>query len=123
MTLQNHFDAWSGFGMKLGTYNFQVMAVESWSGGGSAQISLSKGAASGGSGGSGSAPSSSTAPTATAKPTSAAPTSAAPTSAPTGGSGVAPKYGQCGGQGWTGPTTCAAGSTCKASNQWYSQCL
>ncbi|CAG7851071.1 Probable endo-beta-1,4-glucanase D Short=Endoglucanase D; AltName: Full=Carboxymethylcellulase D; AltName: Full=Cellulase D; Flags: Precursor [Serendipita indica DSM 11827] len=31
-------------------------------------------------------------------------------------------YGQCGGQGWTGPTTCASG-TCKASNQWYSQCL
>lgn len=31
-------------------------------------------------------------------------------------------YGQCGGQGWTGPTTCASG-TCKVSNQWYSQCL
>ncbi|KAK3395754.1 glycosyl hydrolase family 61-domain-containing protein [Sordaria brevicollis] len=38
-----------------------------------------------------------------------------------GGSG-APLYGQCGGQGWTGPTTCASG-TCKASNQYYSQCL
>ncbi|KAF9563852.1 cellobiohydrolase I [Agrocybe pediades] len=33
------------------------------------------------------------------------------------------KWGQCGGQGWTGPTVCAAGSTCTASNQWYSQCL
>ncbi|CAG7852213.1 SubName: Full=Uncharacterized protein {ECO:0000313/EMBL:CCA67645.1} [Serendipita indica DSM 11827] len=31
-------------------------------------------------------------------------------------------YGQCGGQGWTGPTTCAQG-TCKYSNAWYSQCL
>ncbi|CCA67656.1 related to cel1 protein precursor [Serendipita indica DSM 11827] len=31
-------------------------------------------------------------------------------------------YGQCGGQGWTGPTTCASG-TCKVSNQFYSQCL
>jgi hypothetical protein len=58
----------------------------------------------------------------------------------TGGStGGSPLYGQCGrtfhpffeshnadksigGQGWTGPTTCAAG-TCKYSNQWYSQCL
>lgn len=48
-----------------------------------------------------------------------------PTQPPTngGGSGTgAPLYGQCGGQGWTGPTTCASG-TCKASNQYYSQCL
>ncbi|KAG8855536.1 hypothetical protein FRB91_002058 [Serendipita sp. 411] len=31
-------------------------------------------------------------------------------------------YGQCGGTGWTGPTTCASG-TCKKSNDYYSQCL
>ncbi|KAJ3054538.1 hypothetical protein HK097_001567 [Rhizophlyctis rosea] len=31
-------------------------------------------------------------------------------------------YGQCGGQGWTGPTTCRQG-TCRVSNQYYSQCL
>jgi cellulase len=31
-------------------------------------------------------------------------------------------YGQCGGQGWTGPTTCAQG-TCSAINNWYSQCV
>ncbi|PVF92426.1 hypothetical protein CPB86DRAFT_819649 [Serendipita vermifera] len=31
-------------------------------------------------------------------------------------------YGQCGGQGYTGPTTCASG-TCKYSSQYYSQCL
>ncbi|KAK4099123.1 carbohydrate-binding module family 1 protein [Parathielavia hyrcaniae] len=31
------------------------------------------------------------------------------------GTGVA-LYGQCGGRGWTGPTTCASG-TCKASNE------
>ncbi|OBT50484.1 hypothetical protein VE04_08188 [Pseudogymnoascus sp. 24MN13] len=36
---------------------------------------------------------------------------------------TAPKWGQCGGNGWTGPTVCAAGSTCKVSNEWYSQCL
>ncbi|CCA72221.1 related to endoglucanase IV [Serendipita indica DSM 11827] len=30
-------------------------------------------------------------------------------------------YGQCGGQGWTGPTTCAQG-TCKVLNPFYSQC-
>ncbi|KAF8891478.1 cellobiohydrolase II [Gymnopilus junonius] len=34
-----------------------------------------------------------------------------------------PIYGQCGGQGWTGPTTCAAGSSCVFSNPYYSQCL
>ncbi|KAK6335605.1 hypothetical protein TWF696_002372 [Orbilia brochopaga] len=38
------------------------------------------------------------------------------------GGGGAPLYGQCGGQGWTGPTTCAQG-TCTYSNAYYSQCL
>ncbi|KAF6816049.1 endoglucanase B [Colletotrichum plurivorum] len=32
-------------------------------------------------------------------------------------------YGQCGGSGWTGPTTCVAGWTCQKQNDWYSQCL
>ncbi|KDR74830.1 hypothetical protein GALMADRAFT_70232 [Galerina marginata CBS 339.88] len=36
---------------------------------------------------------------------------------------VQTKWGQCGGQGWVGPTACVAGSTCTFSNQWYSQCL
>ena len=31
--------------------------------------------------------------------------------------------GQCGGQGWTGPTCCTSGSTCVAQNPYYSQCL
>ncbi|KAL2264597.1 hypothetical protein VTJ83DRAFT_7107 [Remersonia thermophila] len=34
-----------------------------------------------------------------------------------------PRWGQCGGQGWNGPTCCQDGSTCRAQNQWYSQCL
>jgi hypothetical protein len=34
----------------------------------------------------------------------------------------APLYGQCGGHGYTGSTTCDEG-VCIASNQWYSQCL
>ncbi|KAF9053391.1 hypothetical protein BJ165DRAFT_1383810, partial [Panaeolus papilionaceus] len=33
------------------------------------------------------------------------------------------KYGQCGGQGYTGPTCCPSGSTCTKSNDFYSQCL
>ncbi|CAE6514683.1 unnamed protein product [Rhizoctonia solani] len=34
-----------------------------------------------------------------------------------------PLYGQCGGTGWTGETTCASGATCVYSNEYYSQCL
>ncbi|KAF8586781.1 glycoside hydrolase family 5 protein [Ramaria rubella] len=34
-----------------------------------------------------------------------------------------PVWGQCGGTGWSGATTCASGSTCVFSNPYYSQCL
>ena len=54
---------------------------------------------------------------------SSSPSTPSQTSNPgNGGGGSVPLYGQCGGQGYTGPTTCAQG-TCKVSNQWYSQCL
>jgi hypothetical protein len=43
------------------------------------------------------------------------------TASPTGA--TVPKYGQCGGAGWTGSTVCASGSTCTVTNQYYSQCL
>ncbi|KAJ7028682.1 hypothetical protein C8F04DRAFT_1043755 [Mycena alexandri] len=36
---------------------------------------------------------------------------------------TAPQWGQCGGTGWMGPTTCPAGWSCTFSSQWYSQCL
>ncbi|KAK4032709.1 carbohydrate esterase [Parachaetomium inaequale] len=39
-----------------------------------------------------------------------------------GGGSCSSLWGQCGGQGWAGPTCCSQG-TCKAANQWYSQCL
>ncbi|KAI5117037.1 hypothetical protein M0805_004744 [Coniferiporia weirii] len=32
-------------------------------------------------------------------------------------------YGQCGGIGWTGATTCVSGSVCTVLNSYYSQCL
>eukprot|EP00833_Pecoramyces_ruminatium_P002217 jgi/Orpsp1_1/1176249/evm.model.c7180000056943.1 len=32
------------------------------------------------------------------------------------------KYAQCGGSGYTGPSCCKSGSTCKKFNEWYSQC-
>ncbi|PVF92986.1 pectin lyase-like protein [Serendipita vermifera] len=34
-----------------------------------------------------------------------------------------PVYGQCGGLNYTGDTTCASGSTCVYSNEYYSQCV
>ncbi|CAI4212358.1 unnamed protein product [Parascedosporium putredinis] len=39
-----------------------------------------------------------------------------------GNTGGAALYAQCGGMGWSGPTTCAQGK-CTKSNDWYSQCL
>jgi len=41
----------------------------------------------------------------------------------TSAQGQSPIYGQCGGIGYSGPTTCAAGSACVYSNAYYSQCL
>ncbi|KAL6410600.1 endoglucanase [Ilyonectria robusta] len=38
-------------------------------------------------------------------------------------SGGLPKYSQCGGKDYTGPTVCAWGSTCQVLNPYYSQCL
>lgn len=49
------------------------------------------------------------------------PVSTPVTQPPTGG--TVAKYGQCGGKNWTGGTVCQSGSTCKYSNDWYSQCL
>ncbi|KAJ1309745.1 hypothetical protein OPQ81_006510 [Rhizoctonia solani] len=52
--------------------------------------------------------------------TTTATTASQPTT--TSGTGTVPLYGQCGGDGYTGPTVCAEGA-CTYSNQWYSQCL
>ncbi|KAK5112038.1 hypothetical protein LTR62_004572 [Meristemomyces frigidus] len=32
-------------------------------------------------------------------------------------------YGQCGGQNWSGPTSCVAGFYCQSNGIWYSQCI
>ncbi|KAH7361908.1 exoglucanase [Plectosphaerella cucumerina] len=48
---------------------------------------------------------------------------AATTTAGTPGGPTAPQWGQCGGQGWSGPTQCVAGTTCTVVNDWYHQCL
>lgn len=41
VTIQNHFNAWAALGMDLGTLNFQVIAVESWDGSGTAYQTVS----------------------------------------------------------------------------------
>ncbi|KAF7790518.1 hypothetical protein EIP86_001474 [Pleurotus ostreatoroseus] len=57
----------------------------------------------------------------TTAPSTASPTTAVPP-ATSSAAGTVAKYGQCGGTGYTGPTVCAAGSTCTALNAYYSQC-
>ncbi|KAI0788838.1 hypothetical protein C8Q75DRAFT_807574 [Abortiporus biennis] len=79
--------------------------------------------------GTGSTPPSTSAPATSVPSTSVPPTSVPPTSVPpttvvppptsTG----AAHWGQCGGIGWTGATTCAGGFTCTVLNPYYSQCL
>jgi hypothetical protein len=60
----------------------------------------------------------------TAEPT-AVPTTLVTSSAPVPTTPVcsAKKYQQCGGIGYKGCTTCESGSSCKASGDYYSQCL
>ena len=60
-------------------------------------------------------------PTTTLVTTTRAPTTAPTTSSPP--SCTVAKWGQCGGVGYTGCTTCEAGSTCNANNEYYHQCV
>lgn len=68
-----------------------------------------------------------TSPTTTRTSTTSARTSTTTTRSSTtaagGSGGVAQKWAQCGGIGYTGPTQCVSGSTCQYSNAYYSQCL
>lgn len=62
----------------------------------------------------------STSTSSTTLATTTKPTSTTTSAGSTGTS--APLYGQCGGYGWTGPTTCAQG-VCTAYSAYYAQCL
>ncbi|KAI6352496.1 Endo-1,4-beta-xylanase 6 [Pyricularia grisea] len=43
--------------------------------------------------------------------------------APAAAFGQAALWAQCGGQGWTGATTCVSGAVCERQSEWYSQCV
>jgi len=117
---------WESYGGDANTFWYDDIAISG--------SRVGCGAAAGGSSGS---PTSKA--TSTAKPTSTMPVKSSTTAAPpsttlvtstkatTSAAGpsacTAAKWGQCGGQGWAGCTTCVSGTTCKASGQYYSQCL
>ncbi|KAF5324110.1 hypothetical protein D9619_011383 [Psilocybe cf. subviscida] len=50
-------------------------------------------------------------------------TTTVPSSTSTASGGTVTHYGQCGGQGYSGPTGCASPYVCTYSNAFYSQCL
>ncbi|CRK11659.1 hypothetical protein BN1723_014279 [Verticillium longisporum] len=59
-------------------------------------------------------------PTTIATLTTAVTTTARPT---TTASVQAKRWGQCGGQNWSGPTVCESPWTCQVQNAWFHQCL
>jgi cellulose 1,4-beta-cellobiosidase len=59
----------------------------------------------------------------TTKPTTTIGTTTKPTTSAPSSTAVAEHYAQCGGKGWAGATVCRSPYTCKASGEYYSQCL
>ncbi|TAQ86011.1 hypothetical protein B7494_g5678 [Chlorociboria aeruginascens] len=108
-----HFNAWAALGLKLGSHNYQILATEGYESSGSATMTVV--------GGGVATATSSLASSSIASATSSSP--AATSSAPATGSGTVAEWGQCGGTGYTGATTCVSGTTCTYSNAYYSQCL
>ncbi|KAF5384018.1 hypothetical protein D9757_006921 [Collybiopsis confluens] len=74
---------------------------------------------SGSGGGGGSSSSTSISSSTSSTPTVTSPTSTISTPPPP----TQTEYGQCGGIGWTGPTSCASPYTCHVLNPYFSQCL
>ncbi|KAL5359871.1 glycoside hydrolase superfamily [Aspergillus floccosus] len=115
--------AWWAAGPWWGTYMFNM---EPPSGTGYANyLSVLKPYFVGGSGGSTTTTTTTTsrATTSTATTTTTTRATTTTTTATSTSTAVAQHWGQCGGNGWTGPTTCVSPYTCQKQNDWYSQCL
>lgn len=61
--------------------------------------------------------------TTTSRPGTTTTTTTRPPTTTTTVPGTVPKWGQCGGINYTGPTQCVSGTTCTKLNDWYFQCL
>lgn len=46
VTVANHFNAWKGFGLNLGSFGYQILAIEALNGSGSASVIVSAGGSS-----------------------------------------------------------------------------
>lgn len=104
-------DAYAKFSIYNGQKAFPFPGPAVWDGA----------AGSGTGGGSTPAPTTTRAATPTTTRAATQTTAAAGNGGSSGGAGAA-LYGQCGGTGFTGPTTCSQGK-CTKANDWYSQCL
>ncbi|CAG7851005.1 Endo-1,4-beta-xylanase xynf11a Short=Xylanase xynf11a; AltName: Full=1,4-beta-D-xylan xylanohydrolase xynf11a; Flags: Precursor [Serendipita indica DSM 11827] len=111
VNMANHFNAWKSVGMNLGTHNYQIVATEGYYSSGSATVTVSEG----------SGQQTSQQQTSQQQTSQQQTSQQQTTSQNNNGGSCAPLWGQCGGQGWGGPTCCQSGS-CRNFGQWYSQC-
>lgn len=62
-------------------------------------------------------------PPLTTSSTTSTPQTTTTSTAAASATAVSQEWGQCGGEGWTGPSACPSSYTCQVLNPYYSQCL